>query len=242
MGLLASARPRISAGPGDVGKGLLGLFAASGVVVALSLSASAASPSAPSSTSCSTTGSSGEPEIFYVGGVVPSGGATPQCAIIQPASGVIHPGDTIGAIYSDETTINTSPSFPTAFSIDGVAQPFTVTNIVPPQGQDFQSSVTITVPANLAPGLHTAKVQAWDSDQTEGGGGDFGEVIFTFDVATPSTPTPTPTPTSGGAVLGITSAPATGALGQDTLIESLALVTAGGTLLGLVARRRRRAS
>jgi hypothetical protein len=242
MGLLASARPRVSAGLGDVGKGLLGLFAASGVVVALSLSASAASPSAPSSTSCSTTGSSGEPEIFYVGGVVPSGGATPQCAIIQPASGVILPGDTIGAIYSDETTINTSPSFPTAFSVDGVAQPFTVTSIIPPQGQDFQSSVTITVPTNLAPGPHTAKVQAWDSDQSEGGGGDFGEVIFTFDVAKPSTAAPTPTPTSGGAVLGITSAPATGALGQDTLIESIALVTAGGTLLGLVVRRRRRAS
>ena len=160
---------------------MLGMLAASGAVLAISVGGSAASPPVPSPTSC--TGTSAEPEIFYVNGVVPGGGATPQCATILPASGVILPGDTIGAIYSDESHINTSPAFPTKFDIDGVAQPFTLTDIVPPQVQDFQSSITITVPANLAPGLHTATVQAWDSDQTKGAGGDFGEVIFTFGVS-----------------------------------------------------------
>jgi hypothetical protein len=353
MGLFANARPRGFARLGSVGKGLLGLFAAAGAFVVVTLSASAAGPPVPSSTSC--TGNSAEPEIFYVNGVVPSGGATPQCATILPAGGVILPGDTIGAIYSDESPINTPPAFPPSFSVDGVAQPFTLHDIIPPQAQDFQTSITITVPA-LAPGLHTATVQAWDSDQTKGVGGDFGQVIFTFGVsdasiritptsatnhvgqqhvftvtatATPFTAnlpvvfgafttsvTPTPdttysttcatpaisgdvatctitinssvagtftansgitltingqtltrstdgssgpagnggsgaatktyttlptTPTPSGGVGGITTAPTTGALGDETLVASLALLTAGGAIVGWVLRRRRRA-
>ncbi len=361
MRALATRRQRGSAGLGAVGTAIIALFAASGALVAVTLSASAASPPVPSATSC--TGNSGEPEIFYVDGLAPSGGATPQCATIVPAGGVILPGDTIGAIYSDESAINTAPGFPTSFSVDGVAQPFTLTNIVPPLAQSFQTSITIKVPA-LAPGLHTATVQAWDTDQTKGGGGDFGQATFTFgvsdasititptsatnhvgqqhvftvtatatpftaslpvvfgafttsvtptpdttnsttcvtptisgDVATctitinssvagtftanagvtltingqtltrstdgsngPSgnggsgpatktyttsptpapTPTPTPTATPTGAVAGITAAPSTGALGDENLLESVALVSAGGTLLGLAIRRRRR--
>jgi hypothetical protein len=175
------ARARSSAGLGTAATALAGLFAASGAFVAFNLPASAAPPPVPSATSC--TGNSGEPQIFYVNGKLPVGGATPQCATILPASGVILPGDTIGAIYSDEATINhkDKAKFP-KFEIDGVAQPITLTNIIPPHVQHHETSVTITVPTNLAPGVHTATVQAWDSDQTKVGG-DFGQVVFTFGVS-----------------------------------------------------------
>ncbi|HEY6379468.1 MAG TPA: hypothetical protein VI316_09845 [Candidatus Dormibacteraeota bacterium] len=358
MALYANLRPRFFLRQRGIGKGMLGMLAGAGALLSISVAGSAASPLVPSPTSC--TGNSGEPEIFYVDGVLPSGGATPQCATILPASGVILPGDTIGAIYSDESHLNTNPSFPIEFDVDGVAQPFTVTDIVPPQALDFQSSITITVPGNLAPGLHTAKVHAWDSDQTRAGG-DLGEVIFTFGVSdsaikiTPTSatnqvgqqhvftvtvtatpfaanlpvvfgaittsvtptpnktntttcttpaisgdvatctitinssvagtftanagvaltingqaltrstngssgpagsggsgpaiktyvaalpPAPTPTPPPSGGVGAITTAPTTGALGDNTLMESLVLLTAGGTLVGWVVRRRRRA-
>ncbi|HEY6378417.1 MAG TPA: hypothetical protein VI316_04470, partial [Candidatus Dormibacteraeota bacterium] len=95
---------------------------------------------------------------------------------------MILPGDTIGAVYSDESSINTAPNLATAFDVDGVAQSFTLTDIIPPQALAHQTSITITVPANLAPGLHTATLKSWDSDQTKVGG-DFGQVIFTFGVS-----------------------------------------------------------
>ena len=133
---------------------------------------------AASSVSCSSAG--GEPEIFYVGGDKGNAG---QCAIIEPSNGVILPGDTIGAVYTDERDINKTggtvngkqTSAPT-FTVDGVAQnPVTLTYH---PGSKWIYDVTITVPS-VGPGDHTAVVSAWDGDQNKNGG-DFGQVTFHF--------------------------------------------------------------
>jgi hypothetical protein len=203
---------------------------------------------AASSVSCSSAG--GEPEIFYVNGNKNNAG---HCAVIEPSSGTIVPGDTIGAVYTDETTINKTggtvngkqTSAPT-FTVDGVPQKVTLTFH---SGSKFVWDVTITVPS-LQPGDHTAVVSAWDSDQNKNGG-DFGQVTFHFtSAAAPSTPTPAPpTPTPSGAVQGLqTQAPAAAApvistpktgIGEGLPLGGLALLAAGSGLIG-VARRRSR--
>ncbi len=124
---------------------------------------------------------SGEPYIFYVGGKEPAKGATPQCAVIVPAGGNITAGSTIGVVYDDEKDINKTGGLingtqttPPTFKVDGVAQTVTLTY----QGTQWVYNLTITLPADLAPGSHTAIVSAYDTDQNKGG--DFGQTTFTF--------------------------------------------------------------
>src|SRR5581483_4634644 len=133
----------------------------------------------PSGVSC--TGSGGEPEIFYVGGNKPGNNQTAKCDVIVPSNGVILPGSVIGVYFNDETTLNLNTGFKPTFTIDGVSQTITTTN-VGGGSQKYRFSLTITIPSTLTAGTHTAKVTAWDSDQNKTGG-DFGQVIFTFGVS-----------------------------------------------------------
>ncbi|HEV7677862.1 MAG TPA: hypothetical protein VGQ42_04790 [Candidatus Dormibacteraeota bacterium] len=175
--MTADSERRISRLRAGLATTVLGAGLASAALIGTALTAAAV---VPSGTSCS--GSGGEPEIFYVGGSKPSGGATPQCDVIVPSNGVIVPGSTIGVYYNDETAINTSAGLAPTFDIDGAAQPITLKD-VGGGAQKHRTSITITVPNNLPAGTHTATVTANDGDQNKHHGGDFGKAVFNFGVS-----------------------------------------------------------
>jgi hypothetical protein len=201
-----------------------------GIGIAASVLAAPAAVRVQASTSAATSAptactSNGEPEVFS--------GSTPGAPVdLIPAAGTpITPGTTIGVKFTDETPLDTT-NLPPVFLVDGSQVTPTLT---PPSGNVV--NITFTLPSTMSVGTHTASLDAWDTDQTEGG--DCGHVTFSFTVsAAVQTPTPTPTPTGGAAAL--TTTPKTG---EGANLPAGAGLLLGGTLLlglGVALRRMRR--
>jgi hypothetical protein len=207
-----------------IGIGMAACVLAAPAAVRVQASTSAATSAAP--TSCT---SNGEPEVFS--------GGTPGAPLdlIPPAGTPITPGTTIGVKFTDETPLDTT-NLPPVFLVDGSQVTPTLT---PPSGNVV--NITFTLPSTMSVGTHTASVDAWDTDQTEGG--DCGHVTFSFTVSaatqtTTTTPTPTPSPTGGAA--GLIATPNTG---EGANLPAGAGLLLGGTLLlglGIAWRAMRR--
>ena len=161
------------------------------------------SSNAPSSAAPTTCTSNGEPEVFS--------GSKPGAPLdlIPPAGTTITPGSTIGVKFTDETPLNTT-NLPPVFMLDGSQVTPTLN---PPSGKVVD--ITIKLPDTMSPGTHTASVDAWDTDQTEGG--DCGHATFSFTVSPPpaspapspaTTPVATTAPAPAGAAQAATTSPA----------------------------------
>ena len=135
-----------------------------------------------------------------------------------PASGsTVAPGALVGALFQDETALNTAPGFQVVFTVDGAPVPF-VTTPGPTGAKKYSTLIEYQVPTGMADGSHAVYLKAWDSDQKTNGG-NWGVAEWTFSTAaSQSTSTPTaaaastgPAPSTGSAL-----APSTGPITAPT--------------------------
>jgi LPXTG-motif cell wall-anchored protein len=151
-------------------------MAASLFVLGIALVLGAATPSfANGKHSSPPPNPSGCGEDSFLGSLIPSDGST------------VGPGATIGAVYQDETPLNTST---VSFTVDGVAVTPVLTNLSGGK-EKYSTRITYTLPTNFAPGVHQARLYAEDTDQNKTGG-DCGVATWSFTVAAPA-PSPSPT-------------------------------------------------